>query len=51
MKITIKNPKPRNSLARAVRDPQGAFRPKSERDRTKFNRKVKHKKAVRYDDQ
>lgn len=46
-KITIKleQPKARNSLARAVRDPQGAFRPKAEVDRTKYSRKVKHKKA------
>lgn len=37
--------KPRNKLARAVRDPQGMFRPKAERDRTKYTRKAKHKKA------
>ena len=33
----------RNKLARAVRDPQGMFRPKAERDRTKYTRKNKHK--------
>lgn len=38
-------PKQRNWVAKAVRDPQGLFRPRSERDRTKFSRKVKHKKA------
>jgi hypothetical protein len=37
--------KVRNKLARAVRDPQGMFRPKSERVRTKYTRKSKHKKA------
>jgi hypothetical protein len=44
-KITIKleQPKARNKLARAVRDPQGAFRPKAERDRTKYTRKTKHR--------
>lgn len=36
----------RNRLAKAVRDPQGAFRPKSERDRTKYTRKKKHPKQV-----
>ena len=36
--------KPRNFVAKAVRDPQGAFRPKSERDRTKYTRKAKHPK-------
>jgi hypothetical protein len=35
--------KVRNKLARAVRDPQGMFRPKAERDRTKYTRKTKHK--------
>ena len=46
-KITIKieQPKARNKLARAVRDPQGMFRPNAERDRTKYSRKLKHKKA------
>jgi len=34
----------RNRLARAVRDPQGSFAPKSERDRTKYRRKIKHPK-------
>ena len=36
----------RNKLARAVRDPQGMFRPKAERDRTKYTRKAKHKKVI-----
>jgi len=40
-KIKIRNP-----LARAVRDPQGAFRARAERDRTKFTRKEKHKKRL-----
>jgi hypothetical protein len=40
-KIVVRNP-----LARAVRDPQGMFRPTSERDRTKYTRKQKHKKVV-----
>jgi len=43
--IKVKKPKARSALARAVRDPNGAFRPKSERDRTKYTRKVKHKKG------
>lgn len=43
--IKLKTPKARSALARAVLDPKGAFRPKSERDRTKYNRKVKHKKG------
>jgi hypothetical protein len=45
MKITIKlkQPKQRNLIARAVLDPNGLFRAKSERDRSKFNRKVKHR--------
>jgi hypothetical protein len=36
----------RNKLARAVRDPQGMFRPKAERDRTKYSRKTKHKLKI-----
>jgi len=44
MKITTKKLKPRNTVARACRDPQGPFRPRSERDRTKYTRKVKHSK-------
>jgi len=36
--------KVRNKIARAVRDPQGMFRPKTERDRTKYQRKPKHPK-------
>lgn len=38
--------KPRNFVARAVRDPQGPFRARSERDRTKYTRNTKHKKSV-----
>ena len=38
--------KVRNPVARAVRDPQGMFRARSERDRTKYTRKQKHKKVV-----
>jgi hypothetical protein len=44
--IKIKTPKARNALALAVLAPQSAFRPKSERDRTKYSRKMKHKKAA-----
>lgn len=44
--IKLKTPKARNSLARAVRDPQGAFCARTERDRTKYTRKQKHKKVV-----
>jgi hypothetical protein len=44
MKITIKlkQPKQRNLVARAVLDPSSPYRAKCERDRSKFNRKVKH---------
>jgi hypothetical protein len=46
-KITIKiqAPKARNLMALAVLDPKSVFRPRSERDRTKYNRKVKHRKG------
>lgn len=46
MKITIKlkQPKQRNLVARAVLDPSSPYRAKSEKDRTKYNRKVKHRK-------
>lgn len=44
--IKLKTPKARNALALAVLDPQSAFRPKAERDRTKYSRKMKHKKAA-----
>jgi hypothetical protein len=45
MKITIKlkQPKQRNLVARAVLDPSSPYRAKCERDRSKFNRKVKHR--------
>lgn len=46
MKITVKVPKPRNHVARVVRNPQGPFKPKTQRDRTKYTRKVKHRKVV-----
>jgi hypothetical protein len=50
LKITVKNPKPRSVLARAVRDPQGPFTHKVVKDKTKFNRKTKHKKGLSHDD-
>jgi hypothetical protein len=34
---------PRNLAQKAVRDPQGAFRPRVIRDKTKYTRKKKHK--------
>lgn len=40
-KITVRNP-----VARAVRDPQGQFRARAERDRTKYTRKKKHQKRL-----
>ena len=40
-KIVVRNP-----VARAVRDPQGAFTKRVERDRTKYTRKKKHKKGL-----
>jgi hypothetical protein len=45
MKITIKlkQPKQRNLVARAVLDPSSPYRARSERDRTKYNRKAKHR--------
>lgn len=43
--IKLQAPKARNAMALAVLDPKSIFRPKSERDKTKYNRKVKHKKA------
>lgn len=39
-------PKQRNWVAKTVRDLSGPYRPRAERDRTKFNRKVKHPKQV-----
>ena len=38
--------KVRNPVARAVRDPQGPYRAKSEVLRTRYTRKSKHKKMV-----
>jgi len=43
--IKVKAPKARNTVARAVRDPQGPFTKRVERDRTKYTRKTKHKKS------
>jgi len=40
MKFRIKS-----KILKAVRDPQSIFRPKVYRDRTKYTRKIKHKKA------
>lgn len=44
--IKLKTPKARNTLALAVLDPKSIFRPRSERDKTKYNRKVKHRKGA-----
>jgi hypothetical protein len=41
-------PKQRNWVAKAVRDLDGPYRPKAERDRTKFCRKPKHPKREDY---
>ena len=41
-------PKRRNWVAKVVRDLDGPFRPKSERDKTKFRRKPKHPKREEY---
>jgi len=41
--MKVKKPKVRSALARAVRNPQGPFVQRSVPDKTKFNRKVKHK--------
>ena len=38
--------KVRNPVARAVRDPQGPYRAKTEVLRTRHTRKIKHKKPV-----
>jgi len=35
--------KKRNPLVKELRDPQGLYTAKVERDRTKYRRKVKHK--------
>lgn len=37
-------PKRRNWVAKSVRDLDGPYRPRAERDRTKFRRKPKHRK-------
>lgn len=39
----MKNITVRNKLARVVRNPQGPFNKRIERDRTKYNRKQKHR--------
>jgi hypothetical protein len=41
--IKLKQPKPRNAIARAVLDPSSPYRSKAERIRTKYNRKAKHR--------
>lgn len=41
--------KVRNPIARAVRDPQGPYRARSEVLRTRHTRKIKHKKSVDID--
>lgn len=38
-------PKQRNWVAKQVRDPQGPYRARSERDRTKYTRYPKHRKS------
>lgn len=43
--VKLKAPKARNLVARAVRDPQGPFTKRVERDRTKYTRKAKHPKG------
>jgi len=40
MKFRVKS-----KILKAVRDPQSIFRPKVYRDRTKYTRKIKYKKA------
>ena len=40
--------KPRNLAQKAVRDPQGAFRPRVIRDKTKYTRKKKHKENYKF---
>lgn len=42
-------PKVRNWVARAVLDPDGPYRAKTIKDRTKFSRKKKHPKQVDFD--
>ena len=52
MKIQLKKEDlkgPRNWVAALVRNPQSGFRPKTQKDKTKYNRKVKHKKEVAND--
>ena len=44
--MKIKTIKVRSVLARAVRDPQGPFFQRSVPDKTKFKRKVKHKRKT-----
>jgi len=41
---TPQKPKQRNWVAKAVRDLDGPYRPKTERDKTKSTRKPKHRK-------
>lgn len=42
MKVRLKKLKPRNSVARALRDPQGPFKKRVEQDKTQYRRKPKH---------
>tara|TARA_B100001057_G_scaffold384627_1_gene391158 strand:+ start:2382 stop:2540 length:159 start_codon:yes stop_codon:yes gene_type:complete len=52
MKIQLKKEDvkaPRNFVAMIVRDPNGNFRPTTQKVKTKYNRKVKHKKEVAND--
>ena len=39
-------PKVRNWAAKAVRSPDGPYRPRSERVKTKYSRRKKHPKVV-----
>ena len=46
--IRAQKPKQRNWVAKVVRDPDGPYRPRSERDRSKYSRRPKHPKQVDY---
>ena len=39
-------PKTRNWVAKALRSSESPFKARTERDRTKWNRKIKHPKGV-----
>lgn len=52
MKIQLKKEDmkaPRSFVAMMVRNPNGNFRPKTQKVKTKYTRKVKHKKEVAND--